>query len=141
MKILIAEDNFSDRIILRKIVEQQGYSVIEAENGKVAIEKFISESPDMVFLDAIMPVLDGYEACRKMKQLAENRYIPIVFITSLKEQDDLVKCMEAGGDDFFIKPFNRVILEAKIRAFNRTNALYKTIEKQRDEIGSGSAYI
>ncbi|MCO7226112.1 fused response regulator/phosphatase [Pleionea sp. CnH1-48] len=134
MKILIAEDNFTDRLILKKIVEASGHEVLEADNGVTAMEVFVSQSPDLVFLDAIMPEMDGYQAAEKIKALTTNHYVPIIFITSLTEQADLVRCMEVGGDDFFTKPFNKVFLEAKLRAFERTNNLYRTIEKQRDEI-------
>jgi CheY-like chemotaxis protein len=134
VKILIAEDNFTDRLILRKIVEQQGYQVCEAENGVEAIEVFNKEQPDLILLDALMPKLDGFNVARKLKADHPEAYIPIIFITSLTETESLVKCIEAGGDDFFTKPFNRVILQAKITAFKRAKALYQTVLDQKQEI-------
>ncbi len=134
MKTLIVEDNLSDRIILKKIVENCGHEVVEAESGEKALELFDKEMPNLIFLDVVMPGMDGLDVAREVKKRAENNYIPIIFITSLAEQDAMVACMDAGGDDFFMKPFNPVVMQAKLNAFERTSVLYHTVEKQRDKI-------
>jgi CheY-like chemotaxis protein len=134
MKILIAEDSFSDRLILKKIIEGQGHEVIEAENGVQALEVCQNELPDLVLLDALMPKLDGFEVARQLKQQYDTHYLPIIFITSLNDPESLVKCIDSGGDDFFIKPFNRTILAAKINAFQRTKDLYQTVSEQKQKI-------
>lgn len=134
MKILIAEDNFTDRLILKKIIENQGHQAIEAENGIKALEACENSPPDLVLLDALMPGIDGFEVARSLKKQYSSHYIPIIFITSLTDTDSLVRCIESGGDDFFVKPFNQVILNAKIDAFQRAKELYQTVIEQRDEI-------
>ncbi len=134
MNILIAEDNFSDRLILKRIVETQGHTVFEAENGQVALEVFQQHKPDIILLDALMPLMDGFEVAKIVKSRSEDRFVPIIFITSLADTESLVRCIEAGGDDFFIKPFNKIILEAKIKAFGRAQELNKTVILQKEEI-------
>jgi len=134
VNILIAEDNFTDRLILRKLVEAQGHQVVEAENGFIALERIEESLPDIILLDAMMPELDGFEVAQRVKANYPAHYIPIIFITSLSENDSFVKCIESGGDDFFTKPFNKVILQAKISAFQRAKNLYETVIKQKQEI-------
>jgi CheY-like chemotaxis protein len=134
MKILIAEDSFSDRLILKKIVESHGHEVLEAENGVQAQELCRKEPPDLVLLDALMPELDGFEVARWIKENYSSSYLPIIFITSLNDPESLVKCIESGGDDFFTKPFNPVILKAKVSAFERAKELYQTVVEQKQKI-------
>ncbi|WP_144395177.1 fused response regulator/phosphatase [Pleionea sediminis] len=141
MKILIAEDNATDRLILKKLVEQQGHEVVEAKNGKEAIEKYSSELPGIVLLDVIMPEADGFEVAKFIKLNYDALYTPIIFITSLTETEFLVKCIESGGDDFFTKPFNRIVLQAKIDAFIRAKNLYQTVVKQKQEIELYSEHL
>ncbi len=134
MKILIAEDNFSDRLILKKIIESQGHEVLEAEDGVQALAACNEAPPDLVLLDALMPGIDGFEVARYLKKQYSAHYLPIIFITSLTDTESLVKCIESGGDDFFTKPFNQVILNAKINAFQRAKELYHTVTEQKNEI-------
>ena len=136
LKILVADDNPADRMILGRLVEGLGHEVIGAEDGREAVEKFTANRPDLVLMDALMPVMDGFEAARLIKDSAGEDLVPIIFLTSLTETDALVKCLEAGGDDFLTKPYNPVILKAKIQAFNRMKEMHKTLRAQRDLISS-----
>jgi serine phosphatase RsbU (regulator of sigma subunit)/CheY-like chemotaxis protein len=81
-----------------------------------------------------MPVMDGFEAARQIKALAGEALVPIIFLTSLNEEEGLVRCLEAGGDDFMAKPYSAVILAAKIRAMDRLRRLQATVLEQRDQI-------
>ncbi len=119
LSILIAEDNAADRMLLSTIVSRQGHRVMTASNGLEAVALFEQERPQLVLMDALMPVMDGFEAARRIKQAAGDALVPIIFLTSLTEGEALVRCLEAGGDDFLAKPYNRVILEAKINAMDR----------------------
>src|SRR3546814_20811143 len=82
-------------------------------------------------MDALMPVMDGFEAARRIKQLAGDELVPIIFLTSLTEHEALGSCLEAGGDDFIAKPHNPNILEAKIQAMHRLRRLQATVLDQR----------
>ncbi|KAA0694715.1 response regulator [Halopseudomonas laoshanensis] len=134
LRVLIADDNPTDRMILGRLVTQLGHEVISAENGLEAVDRFIDQRPDLVLLDALMPVMDGFEAARQIKQASGEDLVPIIFLTSLTETGALVQCLEAGGDDFLTKPYNPVILQAKILAFNRMQDMHQTLQQQRDLI-------
>lgn len=134
LKILVADDTDADRLILETIVRKEGHQVFSAKNGLEAVAIFKQEHPDIVLLDALMPELDGFDAARQIKDLAGDELVPIIFLTSLQDTDSLVHCLDAGGDDFLSKPYNRVILKAKIKSFNRMRGLHNTMIMQRDEL-------
>ena len=141
LTVLVADDNPADRMILGRLVERLGHQVYLAENGQVAVEQFSERRPDIVLLDALMPVMDGFEAARLIKQQAGEDLVPIIFLTSLTETDALVQCLEAGGDDFLTKPYNPVILDAKISAFRRMREMHQTLQAQRDVIAAQHASL
>jgi len=141
LSVLVADDNPADRMILGRLVERLGHKVYLAENGRLAVELFAERQPDIVLLDALMPVMDGFEAARLIKQQAGEDLVPIIFLTSLTETDALVQCLEAGGDDFLTKPYNPVILDAKIRAFRRMREMHQTLQSQRDVIAAQHASL
>ena len=134
LRILIADDNSSDRLILRSLLQREGHSVVEAENGRQAVQRFLAEQPDIVLLDVLMPELDGYDAAIQIKMMAGSRLVPIIFLTALTDVNALARCLEVGGDDFLTKPYQKLILQAKLRAFSRMQQLYDTVARQRDEI-------
>ncbi|WP_303289159.1 fused response regulator/phosphatase [Marinobacter sp. SS5-14b] len=134
MKVLIAEDSDSDRLILATLVRRLGHQVVEVSDGIEAVARFSEFQPDIVLLDALMPRMDGMEAARQIKALAGERLVPLIFLTSLSDAGELARCLEAGGDDFLVKPYNRVILEAKINAFNRMRSMHHALSEQRDQI-------
>nr|MBP8238234.1 fused response regulator/phosphatase [Pseudomonas sp.] len=141
LSILIAEDNAADRMLLSTIVSRQGHRVLTAGNGLEAVALFEQERPQLVLMDALMPVMDGFEAARRIKQAAGEELVPIIFLTSLTEGEALVRCLEAGGDDFLAKPYNRVILEAKIKAMDRLRRLQETVLQQRDLISRHNEHL
>jgi len=141
LKLLIADDNHSDRMILQTIVKRQGHDVVTAVDGIDAIEKFSEEGPDIILLDALMPRMDGFEAAREIKRLSGEDLIPIIFLTSLSDAESLANCLEAGGDDFLSKPYNPIILQAKINAFNRMRVMHQTLQHQRDQISDNNEHL
>lgn len=134
MKLLIADDNNTERLILSRVLENLGHEIIQAENGLIAVEKFKEFKPDMVFLDVMMPEMDGYQVAESIQPAKEKSWFPIVFLTSLTEASDLAKCIDVGGDDFVSKPINKIIIKAKVEAFERLINLYNTVAKQQEEI-------
>lgn len=141
LTILIAEDSAADRMLLSTIVSRQGHRVLAASNGLEALALFQQERPQLVLMDAMMPVMDGFEAARRIKECAGEALVPIIFLTSLTEGEALVRCLEAGGDDFLAKPYNRVILEAKIKAMDRLRRLQSTVLQQRDLIAKHNEHL
>lgn len=134
LRILLADDNPADRLILSRLVARLGHEVLVADNGAEAVDCFRRERPQLVLLDALMPVMDGFAAARLIREAAGEDLVPIIFLTSLTETAALVRCLQAGGDDFLSKPYNPVILQAKIQAFQRLHAMHHTLQEQRDLI-------
>lgn len=135
-KVLVVDDDAVNHTILSSLLKKQGYSVLGAVNGKEAIEVFERETPDLVLMDILMPGMNGYEAARiiKEKSRAQNKFIPVMFITAVTDEEALSKCVESGGDDFLTKPFNGIILQAKINALQRIKALYTTLHQNQKEL-------
>lgn len=135
MRILIVDDESINRFLLRHMLEEEGFTEIyEAEGGQEALDKFPEVEPDLVLLDVVMPNVNGLEVAKRIKGDADEQYLPIIFITSLDDEDSLANCLAAGGDDFVSKPFNKVILSAKINAHARTRTMSKDIYQQNLEL-------
>ncbi len=135
MRILVVDDDPINRFLLVNMLEQQGYvDTFEAENGLEAIAITEQINPDLVLLDAIMPEMDGYEAAPLLKEMAGDIYLPVIFITAVEDQEGLAKCLEVGGDDFVSKPYDKIILAAKIRAHARTRTLSKRSFEQNKQL-------
>lgn len=114
-RILIAEDEFSLRQVLRTILECEGFVVIEAENGVEALRLSHAELPDLALLDVMMPDLDGYEVCRQIRGSFATRHIPIVMLTARTEMADKVRGLEGGANDYVTKPWDNRELVLRIR--------------------------
>ncbi|MEM1436373.1 MAG: SpoIIE family protein phosphatase [Pseudomonadota bacterium] len=132
--ILVADDNQVDRLILAKIIRDQGYDVVEAKDGEEAVAAYRAHQPQAILLDALMPKMDGFEVARIVKSDANESFTPIIFLTALTEAEELARCIDAGGDDFLSKPYNRVLLKAKLAALQRLKDLQQTTLQQRDSI-------
>ena len=139
--VLVADDNDTDRMLLSAIVKAEGYNVITASNGEEAIRVFKERRPQLVLLDALMPVLDGFQVARQIKSLAGETFVPVIFLTAITAADELAKCVDSGGDDFLSKPYNKVILQAKLSALERQRQLHDTMLQQRDQIARHNAYL
>ena len=126
-KALIVDDEVTNRVILKSLLKKQGYETIEAVNGRQAIDMFRSESPNIIFMDVMMPEVDGYEATRQIKSESGNRFVPIIFVTAMTDEKSLSRCIEAGGDDFLVKPYDKFILRTKIHAMQRIAALNQEV--------------
>ena len=128
--VLIVDDQALNRILLEKMLLEENYKISIAFNGLEALEVLEKEAIDIVLLDVLMPVMDGFEAAKLIKQRYNDVYLPIIFITSLEDQSSFERCLEVGGDDFIQKPFEKVILNAKIKAHSRTRELSKKAYQQ-----------
>jgi two-component system KDP operon response regulator KdpE len=117
--ILVVDDEPQIRRVLRATLSAQGYSIVEAQNGSEALERFRSEKPDLVLLDMNMPVLDGLETCRELRFGSE---VPIIMLTVRSAEKDKVRALDAGADDYVVKPFGIQELLARIRAALRRAA-------------------
>ncbi len=141
LTLLIAEDSAVDRFLLSRIVSKQGHRVLLAADGAEAVALFAEQRPQLVLMDALMPVMDGFEATRQIKALAGETLVPIIFLTSLEHADALTRAMEAGGDDVLIKPYNPQVLAAKITVMDRLRRLQDTVLQQRNLIARHNTYL
>ncbi|MCJ7661876.1 MAG: response regulator, partial [Anaerolineales bacterium] len=115
-KILVVDDNRMNRITLSRSLEQQGHVVSLAEDGHQALEMLRSDEFDVVLLDIIMPEMDGYQVLERVKSDPATRDIPVIVISALDEIDSAVRCIEIGAEDYLPKPFNPVLLRARLNA-------------------------
>lgn len=134
MKILIVDDQVANRMIAKYFVESEGHISIEAVDGREAVEKFREHKPDLVLMDILMPVMDGYESASAIKELVGDVYVPIIFLTAKHDESSLQKCLECGGDDYLVKPINGNLLKAKIKAHSRTQELTQQVKVKNDEL-------
>ena len=132
LTILLADDDKDSREYLKILLMNGGHNVIEAENGQQAIDLYKSHHPDIVLMDVIMPEVDGYEATRTIKSLDQGSHVPLIFITSLTDDESLLKCIEAGGDDFLTKPYNAILFYAKLNAHARIRHLTQGLKKKNE---------
>ena len=120
MKILIAEDDPLTLDALATCIESEGFTVLRAADGREAVELWRSGKPDLLCLDIMMPHVDGYEVCRRVR--ASDRTLPILFLSAKNQELDVVVGLDLGADDFIRKPFTRSEVMARIRAALRRSA-------------------
>jgi class 3 adenylate cyclase len=114
--ILVVDDNASNRDVLARRLTREGHAVVTAENGAVALELVERQDFDIILLDLIMPEMSGYEVLRRLKTAERTSHIPVIVISALDEIDTVVRCIEAGAEDYLTKPFNPILLRARVGA-------------------------
>lgn len=122
-RILIVDDIAANRQLLRYKLEAHYYDIVEASSGPEALDILKTDKPDIILLDVMMPEMDGYTVCRRIKEDPETSYIPVVMVTALSERDERVKGLEAGAEDFLTKPVNELALLTRIKALIRFNTV------------------
>jgi len=114
-KVLIADDHRATRHMICAILEQEGLTVVEAENGEEALHKYKSALPELVLLDIMMPLMNGLDACTRIKQLPEGNHVPVLIFTGEGEGKTVEMAFQAGAADFITKPINREELRHRVR--------------------------
>src|SRR5215467_5277319 len=117
MRILIVEDQEDNRMIMRDVLSSAGFDLIEAVNGEDGVKLAHSERPDLILMDIQLPIIDGYEATRRIKGSAELKSIPIIAVTSYALSGDQAKARAAGCDGYVSKPFSPRELLARVREY------------------------
>jgi sigma-B regulation protein RsbU (phosphoserine phosphatase) len=115
-QILVVDDNEDNRDMLARRLRRMGHAVVEAENGRVALERLRQQPFDLVLLDIMMPEVNGFQVLEQVHQVPEWRHIPVVVISALDDMDSVVRCVELGAEDYLFKPFNAVLLNARVAA-------------------------
>jgi len=129
--ILVVDDQASNRELLEELLSAQGYSVLTAPDGAGALESIAKVHPDLVLLDVMMPGLNGFEVCTKIKHNPETYLIPVVLVTALSDKQDRIEGIEAGADDFLTRPVDRTELLARVRSL--ITLKHRTDELERAE--------
>ncbi len=124
----MVDDHPSSRMSVVALLSIEGYDVIEAESGTTAIAQVLDAGPDLILLDVMMPGMDGYEVCRRLKDDEQTRLIPVVFITALDDRRARLRGIEAGGDDFLTKPFDQLELSARVKSLIRQKRLNEDLD-------------
>ncbi|MBI3172168.1 MAG: response regulator [Chloroflexi bacterium] len=131
--ILIVDDDPSSRFTLESILEGQDYSLYVAEDGKRALEQAEALKPDLILMDVMMPGMDGFEVCRRIRATPALAEAPILLLTALDDNASRLRGIEAGADDFLTKPIDRQELRARVRTITRLNR-YRTLLEQRESL-------
>lgn len=130
----MVDDTSANRTLLTDILAVHGYAVEAVANGEAALASVARGAPDIVLLDVVMPDMDGFDTCRRLRADDADRMLPIVMVTALDSKDDRVRGLEAGADDFLSKPINAHELLARVRSLMRIKRLYETVAAQRHEL-------
>ncbi len=126
--ILIVDDEPGERMILEALLEGQGYRLEMAENGTEALEKASRIQPDLILLDVVMPGMDGFEVCGRIRGMSSIAEVPVLMLTSLDDKGHLLKGFDAGADDYIAKPCDCMELRARLATITRLNRYRKLLE-------------
>ncbi|MBM3240106.1 response regulator [Candidatus Poribacteria bacterium] len=129
-KILVVDDEPRNVRLLSMILRAEGYEVLPGYSGEEALAETEKESPDLILLDIMMPGIDGYEVCQKLRGAEPTKAIPIIMITALEGIEEKVKALNLGADEFISKPFNKFEVLARIRTLLRVKRLYDELQEK-----------
>ena len=138
MKILVVDDSATMRAGLSQLLGRMKHSVIEANDGADAIAVYRREHPDLILMDVSMPVMDGYDAAKRIREASPDDWTPIIFLSSMEADQDLDRAIDAGGDDYLVKPTSFVVLNAKIRALSRLESMRHKLQEMSSQLGAAN---
>ena len=139
--VLVVDDNEMNRDMLTRRLERQGYRVEIATNGLIAIDMVEKGSYDLVLLDIMMPEMNGYQVLERLKGNPNTRHIPIIMISALEEMESVVRCIELGAEDYVLKPFNPILLKARVGACLEKKRLHDQEVRYRTQIEQANTVL
>lgn len=131
-RILVVDDVDVNVRLLEAKLTIEYYDVLTCNDGATALDLATEHQPDMILLDVMMPGMDGFETCRRLKARAETRHIPVVLVTALDGREDRIRGLEAGADDFLTKPIDDVVLFARVKSLTRLKQVMDEL-REREE--------
>jgi diguanylate cyclase (GGDEF)-like protein len=134
LKVLVVDDQDSARVAIAAELDHAGHQVLEAHDAQWALELFARHRPDLVLLDVTMPLLDGYWLARQLREAESGSWTPIIFLSARDQDLDLWRGIEAGGDDYLVKPVSPVVLHAKMRAMQRLQGMRSRLMEMSEEL-------
>jgi class 3 adenylate cyclase len=135
-RILIVDDNEANRDILDARLKVHGYDLLQAGDGEEALKAARQHLPDLILLDVMMPKLDGFEVCRRLKGDASLPFMPIILVTAKADSSDVVAGLEAGADEYLTKPIDQQALVARVRSVLRIKALHDEVQAQAADLAT-----
>jgi signal transduction histidine kinase len=132
--VLIIDDDTIARLLAREALEQSGWSVEEAENGRLGLEVFIKRRPDLVLLDILMPETDGFAVCAELRKLPEGIHTPVLIMTGLEDYQSITQAYDAGATDFIVKPINGLLLGHRVRYMLRAAQAMRDLRDSQEKL-------
>ena len=130
---MVVDDDADIRTTLKEVLEDEEYRVTLAANGQEALDRLDAAQPDLILLDVMMPKVDGFEVCRRLRADASLPFIPIILVTAKTDPKDIVAGLEAGGDEYLTKPVDHAALVARVKSMLRIKNLHDTVQALADE--------
>jgi diguanylate cyclase len=140
-KILVIDDEPDNFEVIEALLHKDNYQLDYAASGQQGLDRLQTSQSDVILLDVMMPVLDGIEVCRRIKQNVLLQNIPIIMVTALNEKEDLAKCMAAGANDFISKPVNSLELRARVRSMVQISQQYQNIQSLCERVQAGNEHL
>ncbi|HRK34896.1 MAG TPA: two-component system response regulator [Candidatus Hydrogenedentes bacterium] len=134
--VLVVDDMPENLELYRRLLTPKGYTVFEANGGPEALKLVAENPPDVILLDLMMPVMDGFEVCERLKRNLATRHIPIVIVTGVADHDANIRALEAGVDDFLTRPIDPVLLEARLHSSVKSKAMQDQILRYQKRLES-----
>ena len=134
--VVVANDDATTRLLIRAALEQDGWTVEEAEDGARAYEAVERIQPNIVLLDVGMPELDGFDVCARLRTLSSVRHVPVMMMTGMDDQDSINRAYEVGATDFLSKPFNYMVLKERLRYMYRAEQDSRELRNERDFVSA-----
>jgi len=132
LHILVVDDDWMNREVLEAYLQTQHYRVSSAANGKDALRIADDDVPDLLMLDVMLPDMSGFDVCRLIKQGDKTKFVPVVMVTALESDDDRLKAIEAGADDFVTKPFNSLLMLTRVKSLLRLKKLSDELQARTE---------
>ena len=133
-RILVVDDEPQNIRLLQIRLQADGHTVLTANSGQEALELVQAEAPDLILLDIMMPGMNGFEVCQQLRAEAATQFVPVVMVTALAEQEDRIRAIEAGADDFISKPFDSHEVLARVRSLVRIKRYHDALEQANREL-------
>ena len=140
-RILIVDDNPTNVKVLQTRLAAEGYEVLTAADGEEGLAAARQHTPDLILLDVMMPKLDGFEVCRRLRADAAFPFTPIIMVTAMADSKDVIAGLEAGGDEYLTKPVDHAALAARVRSMLRIKRLHDTVETLAAEVKEWNASL
>ncbi len=133
-RALVIDDDSVVRLLSREVLEQSGWTVDEAENGRLGLEAFVRQCPDLVLLDILMPEMEGFAVCTELRRLPEGLHVPVLIMTGLEDYQSITQAYDVGATDFIVKPINVLLLGHRVRYMLRASQAMRDLRDSQSKL-------